>query len=61
MVSFISSKELKYNLRMTPYEKRVKELEEERLTISDAQAIADMEFESMGVLDYYIVSTTFNS
>lgn len=31
---------------MTPYEKRVAELEEEGLTRSDAQAVADMEFES---------------
>ena len=40
---------------MTPYEKRVKELEAEGLTTSDAQAIADMEFEAMNVPDYYLV------
>ena len=31
---------------MTAYEKRVVELEKEGLTRSDAQAVADMEFES---------------
>jgi hypothetical protein len=43
---------------MTPYEKRVRELEEEGLTTSDAQAIADMEFEAMNVPDYYLVKGT---
>jgi len=42
---------------MTPYEKRVQELEAEGLTTSDAQSIADMEFESMNVPDYYLVSS----
>jgi hypothetical protein len=31
---------------MTAYEKRVQELEDEGLTTSDAQGVADMEFES---------------
>jgi hypothetical protein len=40
---------------MTPYEKRVEELEEEGCTRSDAQGIADMEFETAGVEDYALV------
>jgi hypothetical protein len=42
---------------MTPYEKRVRELEEEGLTTSDAQAISDMEFEAMNIPDYYLASS----
>jgi hypothetical protein len=38
---------------MTPYEKRVRELEEEGLTTSDAQAVADVEFESFSAYDDY--------
>lgn len=40
---------------MTAYEKRVQELEEEGCTRSDAQAIADMEFEAAGIEDYSLV------
>jgi hypothetical protein len=42
---------------MTPYEKRVRELEEEGLTTSDAQSVADMEFEAMSIPDYYLASS----
>ncbi len=38
---------------MTPYQKRVQELEAEGLTTSDAQAIADMEFELFPAYDDY--------
>lgn len=38
---------------MTPYEKRVRELEEEGLTTSDAQAVADVEFETLPAYDDY--------
>jgi len=41
---------------MTAYEKRVQELEEEGCTRSDAQAIADMEFEAAGIDEYYLVT-----
>ena len=45
---------------MTPYEKRVQELEEEGCTRSDAQAIADMEFEAAGIENYaYVPSKDF--
>jgi len=40
---------------MTPYERRVRELEEEGLTTSDAQSVADVEFEAMNVPDYFLV------
>lgn len=43
---------------MTPYEERVRELENEGLTTSDAQAVADAEFEAMNVPDYYLVPIT---
>jgi hypothetical protein len=45
---------------MTPYEKRVRELEEEGLTTSDAQSVADVEFESLPAYDdyYKILQTT---
>ncbi len=41
-----------YNNHMTAYERRVSELEAEGITRSDAQGIADMEFETVEVNEY---------
>ena len=38
---------------MTAYERRVSELEAEGITRSDAQGIADMEFETVEVNEYF--------
>jgi hypothetical protein len=38
---------------MSTYEKRVQELEDEGLTTSDAQGIADMEFEQEAVYENF--------
>jgi hypothetical protein len=46
---------LAMNMRnnMSPYERRVRELEEEGLTTSDAQSVADVEFELLPAYDDY--------
>jgi len=38
---------------MSTYERRVRELEEEGLTTSDAQSVADVEFELLPAYDDY--------